>query len=212
MGRRLPMKQSGHKIYIVCEGDEEYDYLSRLKELQVWSKQYSVKLKNAGSIDNIAAIYQDAYTNDNYEAVFIFCDTELAPYEQYNKLKGKLIELFGTSEAAAAVIFFCNPCTMQIILSHFEKVRLKSNQKSANRPIIERLTSVKEYRATEQQRGAITKKITAENYALLKDNIKGLSSRDNEIPSSNFMRLLSYLENDDTGWIKELSELLEGED
>ena len=93
MGRRLPTKQSGHKICIVCEGDEEYDYLSRLKELQVWSKQYSVKPKNAGSIDNIAAIYQDAYTNDNYEAVLIFCDTELAPYEQYNRLKGKLTEL-----------------------------------------------------------------------------------------------------------------------
>lgn len=186
MGRRLPTKQSGHKICIVCEGDEEYDYVSRLKELQVWSRQYSVKPKNAGSIDNIAAIYQDAYTNDNYEAVLIFCDTELAPYEQYNKLKGKLTELFGTSEAAAAVIFFCNPCTMQIILSHFEKVRLKSNQKSANRPIIERLTSVKDYRAIKQQRGAITKKITAENYALLKDNIKDLSLRDKEVPSSNF--------------------------
>ena len=212
MGRRVPVKQGGHKIYIVCEGDEEYDYLSRLKELQVWSKQYSVKLKNAGSIDNIAAIYQDAYTNDNYEAVFIFCDTELAPYEQYNRLKGKLTELFGTGEAAAAVIFFCNPCTTQIILSHFEKVRLSSNQKSTNRPIIERLTSVKDYRATEQQRGAITKKITAENYALLKDNIKDLSLKDNEVPSSNFLRLLSYLENNDTGWIKELSELLESED
>ena len=100
---------------------------------------------------------------------------------------------------------------MQIILSHFEKVRLKSNQKSTNRPIIERLTSVKDYRATEQQRGAITKKITAENYALLKDNIKDLSLRDKEVPSSNFLRLLSYLENNDTGWIKELSELLESE-
>ena len=98
MGRRLPTKQSGHKICIVCEGDEEYDYVSRLKELQVWSRQYSVKPKNAGSIDNIAAIYQDAYTNDNYEAVLIFCDTELAPYEQYNRLKGKLTELFGTEQ------------------------------------------------------------------------------------------------------------------
>ena len=211
MGRRLPTKQSGHKICIVCEGDEEYDYVSRLKELQVWSRQYSVKPKNAGSIDNIAAIYQDAYTNDNYEAVLIFCDTELAPYEQYNRLKGKLTELFGTVEAAAAVIFFCNPCTMQIILSHFEKVRLKSNQKSTNRQIIERLTSVKDYRATEQQRGAITKKITAENYLLLKDNLKGLSSEDNEIPSTNFLKLLSCLESNDIGWIKELSKLLESE-
>ena len=212
MERRLHMKQSGHKIYIVCEGDEEYDYLSRLKELQVWSKQYSVKLKNAGSIDNIAAIYQDAYMNDNYEAVFIFCDTELAPYAQYNKLKQTLINLFGTSAAATAVVFFCNPCTMQIILSHFKRVRLKSNQKSINGSLIEKLTSVKNYRATERQRTAIVKKITAENYVLLKDNIKELSLNDEEVPSTNFLQLLSYLERNDVGWINKLSTLLEGED
>lgn len=53
--------------------------------------------------------------------------------------------------------------------------------------------------------------MSTENYALLKDNIKDLSLRDKEVPSSNFLRLLSYLENNDTGWIKELSELLESE-
>ncbi len=212
MRRRLPMKQSGRKICIVCEGNEEYDYLLRLKELQVWNKQYSVKLKNAGSIDNIAAIYQDAYTNDNYEAVFIFCDTEVAPFDQYNRLKGKITDLFGLSDAAAAVIFFCNPCTMQIILSHFDKVSLRSNQKSANRSTIERITSVKDYRATEQQRTAIAKKITPENYVFLKDNLKRLSSNYNEAPSTNFLQLLSYLESNDTGWINTLSKLLDSED
>ena len=64
---------------------------------------------------------------------------------------------------------------MQIILSHFKRVRLKSNQKSINGSLIEKLTSVKNYRATERQRTAIVKKITAENYVLLKDNIKELS-------------------------------------
>lgn len=72
MKRRLPPKHNGHKICIICEGDEEYDYLTRLKELQVWDKQYSVKIKNAGSIDNIGAMYQNEYSNDNYEVVLIF--------------------------------------------------------------------------------------------------------------------------------------------
>ena len=89
---------------------------------------------------------------------------------------------------------------------------LRSNQKSINRPAIERLASVKDYRATEQQRGAIAKKITAENYALLKDNLKGLSSKDNETPLTNFLKLLSCLESNNAGWIKELSELLESEE
>ena len=54
--------------------------------------------------------------------------------------------------------------------------------------------------------------MSTENYALLKDNIKGISTEDNEIPSTNFLRLLSCLESNDIGWIKELSELLESED
>lgn len=54
--------------------------------------------------------------------------------------------------------------------------------------------------------------MSTENYALLKDNIKGISTKDNEVPSTNFLRLLSCLESNDTGWIKALSELLESED
>lgn len=198
MKRRLPPKHSGHKICIICEGDEEYDYLSRLKELQVWRKQYSVKIKKAGSIDNISAMYQNEYANDNYELVLIFCDTEITPYEQYERLKQSLTDLFGESEAAQLVIFFANPCTMQVVLSHFEAVKLQSNQKSKNRSLIKRLTGVEDYRAQEQQRDAIMKKITVDNYGALKKNVTSLSNDDKKILSTNFLTLLNYLESDDT--------------
>lgn len=35
MKSRLPAFLSKDKICIICEGDEEYDYLNRLKELRV---------------------------------------------------------------------------------------------------------------------------------------------------------------------------------
>lgn len=202
MKRRLPPKHSGHRICIICEGAEEYDYLFRLKELQVWSKQYSVKIKNAGSINNISAMYQNEYANDNYELVLIFCDTEITPYEQYERLKQSLTDLFGELEAAQLVIFFANPCTMQVVLSHFEAVKLQSNQKSKNRSLIKRLTGVEDYRAQEQQRISIMKKITVDNYETLKKNIADLSEDDRRIPSTNFLKLLNYLESEDTAWIK----------
>ena len=112
MKRRLPPKHSGYKICIICEGDEEYDYLSRLKELQVWSKRYSIKIKNAGSIDNISAVYQNEYAIDNFEVVFIFCDTEISPYEQYERLKRSLTNLFGTLKAAKSVILHNAGCAL----------------------------------------------------------------------------------------------------
>lgn len=212
MKHRLPPKHIGHKICIICEGDEEYDYLSRLKELRVWSKQFSVKIKNAGSIDNISAMYQNEYANDNYELVLIFCDTEITPYKQYERLKQSLTDLFGESEAAQLVVFFANPCTMQVVLSHFEAVKLQSNQKSKNRSLIKRLTGVEDYRAQEQQRDAIMKKITVDNYGALKKNIASLSNDDKKIPSTNFLTLLNYLESDDTEWIKTIEKAISNVD
>jgi len=37
MKRRLPDFFSKHKICIICEGNEEYEYLSCLKKLKVWN-------------------------------------------------------------------------------------------------------------------------------------------------------------------------------
>lgn len=208
MKRRLPPKHNGHKICIICEGDEEYDYLTRLKELQVWNKQYLVKIKNAGSIDNISAMYQNEYSNDNYEIVLIFCDTEITPYDQYERLKQSLTSLFGTLKAAKSIIFFANPCTMQIVLLHFGAIALKSNQKNKNSAIIKKLTSVEEYRAEKRQRDTIMKKITVDNYAVLKKNIAAISKDDKRIPSTNFLKLLNYLESADTAWINTIEKII----
>ena len=47
MKSRLPAFLDKDKICIICEGDEEFDYLSRLKDLRVWSEKYEVSLDNA---------------------------------------------------------------------------------------------------------------------------------------------------------------------
>ena len=66
MKSRLPAFLSKDKICIICEGDEEYDYLNRLKELRVWNEQYEVFLDNAAGNGNIPARYQDRYQNGSY--------------------------------------------------------------------------------------------------------------------------------------------------
>ena len=59
MKNRFPEFPDKHKICIICEGDEEYEYLSRLKKLSVWNDRYQVILDNAGGNGNISARYQD---------------------------------------------------------------------------------------------------------------------------------------------------------
>ena len=91
-------------------------------------------------------------------------------------------------------MFFANPCSMQIILSHFDKVALKSNKKSVNAPIIEKLTGVPDYKATENQRKNIMKKIDSANYITMKGNIINLSSSYKNVPSTNCLTLFKKLE------------------
>lgn len=72
MINKLPKFSDNHKICIVCEGNEEYEYLNRLKELKVWCKQYEILLVNASGNGNIPARYQDLFQNDSYEIILYF--------------------------------------------------------------------------------------------------------------------------------------------
>ena len=76
MPNKLPKFFDKHKICIICEGNEEYEYLNRLKNLKVWNEQYDISLVNAGGNGNIPARYQDRYQNGADELVLVFCDTE----------------------------------------------------------------------------------------------------------------------------------------
>ena len=83
MANKLPQIFTGSKICIICEGDEEYEYLEKLISLDVWSKNYCFQLENAEGNGNIPARYQDKFQNGSYDLVLIFCDTDKKPYEQY---------------------------------------------------------------------------------------------------------------------------------
>lgn len=111
MQNKLPKLFDKHKICVICEGNEEYEYLERLKALKVWDAQYEIISDNAGGNGNIPARYQDSYQNGSYELVLVFCDTEKKPYEQYEDIKHKINEFHGVETAADEVIMFGNPCT-----------------------------------------------------------------------------------------------------
>ena len=136
MQNKLPKFFDNHKICIICEGNEEYEYLKRLKDLKVWNEQYDISLVNAGGNGNIPARYQDRYQNGADELVLVFCDTEKKPHEQYEDIKRKINEFHGVHNAADEVIMFGNPCTMQIISKHWTDENLKSPAKKTNAPSI----------------------------------------------------------------------------
>lgn len=210
MANKLPRIFTGSKICVICEGDEEYEYLDKLISLNVWNKKYSFVLENAEGNGNIPARYQDKYQNGSYDLVLVFCDTDKKPYEQYIDIKRKINEVHGTEYAAEQVVIFGNPCTMQIIIEHWDEIMLESHTKKKNAPIIFNLTGVKNYKGRSDQRHELFSQITQENYLDMQERIKRLPSDDTVKCSSNFGSFMDKFTSDDTGWIKEINDTIEG--
>lgn len=202
------MKIKEARICIICEGYEEYDYLSALINKNVFQDKYDIKLINAKSINNLFIRYIEKYQSDSYHLILIFCDTDKLSATPYKELKRKINKFHNNLTVANSVIIFGNPCTMQIILSHFAKVSLKSSSKNVNKTLIESLTGIKNYKAEENQRKELMNKITQKNYKIMKENLTDISQDDNNIPSTNFLEFTSYFESETTNWINTINEKL----
>ena len=193
------------KICIICEGYEEYEYLDKLIKLNIFDKAYDINLVNAKGNGNIFARYQDIYQRNKYHIIFVFCDTEQKPYEQFMDIKDKIDELYDQKGISDKLVIFANPCTMQIILLHFGNTVLKSSQKSKNAEDIERLTGIKGYNASEEKRKELFDKITKENYSEMKERIKSLSTNSNDVNSSNISKFFDHLEEYYEKWYESIN-------
>lgn len=209
MTNKLPKFSDKHKICIICEGNEEYEYLERLKALKVWNEQYDISLVNASGNGNIPARYQDRYQNGSYEVILVFCDTEKKPHEQYEDIKRKINKFHGVDDAANKVIIFGNPCTMQIITKHWTDESLKSPAKPVNAPLIKEFTGVENYKSRADQIKAVMECITVENYKDMRQRVSRLEKIDTVTGSSNFGRFMELLESSDDEWINEINNSLE---
>lgn len=209
MQNRMPAFLNKCRVCIICEGDEEFDYLKRLNEIGVWNNIYKMTLDNAGGNGNIPARYQDRYQNGSYDIILIFCDTEKKPYEQYEDIKQKVNEFHGVENAAEKVIVFGNSCTLQIIVEHWADIKLKTPAKKVNAEIIDKLTGVKNYKGREDQRAELMQQITAKNYQAMYERVRKMENVDTVVGSSNFDCLVEYLSSGDTTWVKQINTILE---
>lgn len=200
-------KYRGKKICIICEGYEELGYIETLKNKAVFSNNYDFITVNSKSINTIISRYQEKFRSDSYSLVLIFCDTDKGPSEKYKEIKQKINEFHG-ADVADYIVIFGNPCTMQIILSHFAEIKLTSQSKHVNAKYIEELTGIKNYDATEEQRKELFSKIKRDNYEAMKENVKKLSTNDEDISSTNILKFIEMFESDDDSWIDEINKKL----
>ena len=204
----LPQISKKQKICIICEGLEDHSYINRLEELRVWKDVYDFVPINVKSASNIFPRYQNEYNNNSYSAILVFCDTDKAPYREYAQVKRKINVFHNKTSASSKVVIFANPCTMQIILSHFGDVMLTTQSKRANASLIYDLTGVADYDAHDDQVKAICGMITRTNYEAMKLRIANINHGDQTTSSTNFMDFIAKFESDDLRWIKTLNKAL----
>ena len=198
----------GRRICIICEGNEEKDYMNALINKNVFSnKYYFVEPINAKSINNIFNRYTDKYQSNSYDLVLVFCDTDKGPSDKYKEIKQKINEFHGR-DVADDIVIFGNPCTMQIILSHFAQIKLTSQSKAVNAKYIEQLTGIINYKATEEQRKELFSKIKKDNYETMKENASKLSTNDEDTSSTNILKFIERFENDSDSWMDEINSKL----
>lgn len=208
MANKLPALNTKHRICVICEGYEDVEYFKRLMELNVWNSAYEFFPINAKSASNIPARFQDAFQNDTYEIILVFCDTDKDPYREYLQVKKNINNFFGKQKAAEKLIIFANPCTMQIILSHFGDVELKNQSKKTNAAEIERLTNVKNYDAHKEQIKIICGKIFQRTYSDMRERVSAINFSDTTSCSTNFIKFLERFESDDVKWISGINKHL----
>lgn len=197
-------KTKGRKICIICEGYEEFDYIETLKSKGMFSNAYNFITVNAKSINTIIARYQDRFQSSAYSLVLIFCDTDKGPSDKYKEIKKEINKLYG-KDIADEIVIFGNPCTMQIILSHFAEIKLTSQSKSVNSKFIKEYVGIDNYKATDEQRKELFGKIKRSNYEKMKENVAKLSTSDEDISSTNILKFVERFENDDDSWIDEIN-------
>lgn len=211
MNRPNFLKNDKKKICLICEGFEEYDYISRILELGVWSNTYEFILVNAESNGNISARYQDRYQSDSYDIVLVLCDTDKKPHKDFELIRKKINGIFGNESAADEVIIFVNPCTMQVELLHFGDVKLKTQSKNKNAAEIERLTGIENYKAHEDQRKAMCDMISKENYDEMKKRLQSLPNNYKIESATNFGAFIDRFESSNDSWIDAINNKLYSE-
>ena len=115
-----------------------------MKAKAVFYDKYDFVTLNEKSINTIISRYQEKYQSATYSLVLIFCDTDKGPSEKYKEIKQKINDFHG-EDVADDIIIFGNPCTMQIIISHFADVKLKSQSKAINSKYIKEYVGIEDY-------------------------------------------------------------------
>lgn len=227
--RELPsiIGPSQRRLHVICEGKEDKMYFDTLINLGVWNKDIIIDTEDAMGNTNIKRRYEsqvssreteeyfqtyiDARRSEDYDAVIIFCDTGAADNSRsrgvFRGILDKTNTHNGTTDETNDVVYYANPVTMQIILSHFKKVSITSENKYDYEKLVYECCGVEDFASlhSEAKLNEIMKQINRDNYNNnLKENLKDAPKDYRILNSTNILDLFFKLESSDVTWIDKI--------
>lgn len=196
-------------ILIISEGFEEKPYIDKILSFpnvnkDVYNFPPSVNAKGNGKI---FARYQYEIQRGYYDLILVFCDADRGS-EQFLSIVYEIGEKFFSSrEDGFKVFIFANPVTLQIVLSHFGHILLTKVSKKTNADVVESLTGIKNYDASQEQINEMIGKIHYRSMEDFKGRLSSISYDFNDLPSTNFLLFLNRFENSDTSWVDDINHL-----
>ena len=196
-------------ILIISEGFEEKPYIDKILSFPninkvVYNFPPSFNAKGNGKI---FAKYQYEIQRGFYDLILIFCDADKGSNQFFSIVHEIGEKFFSSKEDGFNVFIFANPVTLQIVLSHFGDVALTKVSKKSNADIVEKLTGIKDYEASQEQIAEMIGKIHYRSMKEFKDRLNTVSNNFNDLPSTNFLLFLNRFENSDTSWIDKINKL-----
>ncbi len=193
------------KILVICEGGEDYLYINHLISLNVFNPHLQICALDARGSSRIYEAYKKSVSSGEYDLVFIYCDTELSPYSDYKNNKRKINYLYYKRDVFSDITFFANPVTMQIMILHKTDILIPSNKKADYQTIVNDYYGIINYDASGEQVKLLISQIDVNSYQDMKRRILNYSSDDYRISNStNFLKLLDYLEDGNITWAEPL--------
>jgi len=129
-------------VHLILEGNEEKVFFDIFQSTLEEKRAIKLTLKNAGCASNIAPFFQEAISNEEYDAVFCVYDVDCKQNEKNSPfllVRKDLKEILGNDTNTDIVSLCTNPNILQMILLTCKPlcdVELKKTSKSANTPFV----------------------------------------------------------------------------
>ena len=185
--RRNTMNYQKEDLYLVVEGEVDEIFINKI--LSFIPSKYNVRVRVANGNGNIPIHVNILKKIYSYSKIMVLYDLDansnMEDIKRY--LKNKQVSLKEDD------IFFVNPCVEYLIVLTKEVNNNKFRNKRDYQELFKKYFGIGEYAGHIPQVEQIVDQLTIYDYNNFVDNLKKVSSNDNVLPSTNFLKFIDKI-------------------